>query len=270
MMYSDFTLVVQGPTNDSTKIDFLDSIDYYKTLFSKIILSTYDEHICDNKNLLKICEEKNIEIVTQSLENGINNLSFKDFDENHDMDNDCGIKFQTVSTLIALKNVHTPYVLKHRVDERYSNLHLILDKFLLDTEKLVTGGTFFGQKVYFEYCAADHLMVSRTGKMINTFEKTLEMINSGILDSGPEIMYTKNFIRISGENPTSENHDILMKKYIDFLPDKYMEPFVIRANHWNQIWTTAESLGHRRNAYETIDDMINSEIVVLNQFYNYS
>lgn len=268
MNYSDFTLVVQGPTNDLTKIDFLDSIDYYQSLFSKIVLSTYDEHICTNQKLLKICEEKSIQIVTQSVTNGINNLSFKDFDENHEIDNDCGIKFQTVSTLNGLNNVSTPYVLKHRVDERYSNLHLILDKFLLDTEKLVTGGTFFGQKVYFEYCAADHLMVSKTNKMIKTFEKTLEMINSGILDSGPEIMYTKNFIKISGEDPTSENHDALMRKYIDFLPDKYMEPFVIRANHWNQIWTTADSLGYRRNEYETIDDMINSEIVVLNQFYN--
>lgn len=267
MKYSDFTLVVQGPIANKTKLDFIDSIDYYKSIFSNVILSTYTEQISDNSELIETCEKYNVKIVHQSLDNGICDLSFKDFDETHQIDNDSGIKFQTVSTLLGLKNVITPYVVKHRVDERYSNLNLILDKFLSDTNKLVTGGTFFGQKIYFEYCAADHLMVSKTNKMLETFQRTLDMINSNFLENGPEIMYTKNFIRSCGEDPSSDNHDYLMRKYIDFVPDKYMEPFVIRANHWHQMWTCAESLGHRRNTYETIDDMINSEIVVLNQFY---
>lgn len=265
--YNDFTLVIQGPIDNPNRLDALSSIEYYRSTFSEIILSTYTEHLAENWNVQKFCEDNGIKIVHQSINEGITDLSFSDFSENHHFDNDCGLKFQTITSLHGFRHVKTKYLVKHRIDEKYSNIDLLLDKFLNDTNKLVTGGTFFGQKIYFEYCAADHLMVGKTEKMIETFQRTLDMINENVLDSGPEIMYTKNFIRSHGELPTTENHDNLMRKYIDFLPDKYMEPFVIRANHWNQVWYNAESLGEERNVFETVNDMIKSDHVVLNRFY---
>lgn len=251
--YKDFSLLLQGPIDDKSKLDFMNSIDYYKSLFSEIIVSTYTEHLAEDWRFQQFCEDHAIKIVHDTINIG-------------EYINQHSIYYQTYTTLNGLKSVTKKYVLKHRLDERYSNLHLLLDKFLNDTNKLVTGGTFFGQKVYYEYHAGDHLMVSKTDNLIYAFEKTLHMIKNNILEPGPEIMYTKNFIRSYGENPTSERHDELMKKYVDFLPDRYMDPFVIRANHWNQLWTHKDSLG-KVNSFETIDDMINSEIVILNQFY---
>lgn len=265
--YNDFTLVIQGPIDDITRLDALSSIEYYQSMFFEIILSTYTEHLAENWEIQKFCKDNNIKIVHQSINEGLNDLSFNDFDNSHDFHDDCGVAFQTITSLHGFRHVKTRYLVKHRIDEKYSNLNLLLDKFLNDTNKLVTGGTFFGQKVYFEYCAADHLMVGKTEKLIETFQRTLDMINSGVLDNGPEIMYTKNFIRSHGEIPTTENHDNLMRKYVDFLPDKYMEPFVIRANHWNQVWNDSDSLGEERNSFETVDDMINSDRVVLNRFW---
>ena len=265
--FKDFTLVLQGPIDDDNLLESFDSIEYYREVFSEIILSTYTEHLAENWKVQKFCNDNQIKIVHQSYYEGICNLSFKKSDLKNDFNNDVGVKFQTISSLHGFRHVKTKYLVKHRLDERYSNFDLLLNKFLNDTNKLVTGGTFFGQKVYFPYCAADHLMVGKTEKMIDTFQRTLDMINHGVLDSGPEVMYTKNFIRSYNENPTEENHDELMLKYVDFLPDKYMEPFVIRANHWKQRWTTSHRLGEDRNKYETVQDMIDSDRVVLNQFW---
>lgn len=261
LKYKDFTIVFQGPTDNIKKLDFMKNISDYKNLFSKIILSTYTEHLAQNWRVQKFCEDNDIKIVHQSIQNGISDVKYES------TGNDCGVKFQTVSTLLGLQNVQTKYVVKHRVDESYSNLNLLLDKFLENDEKLVTGGTFFAQKCYYEYHAADHLMVSRTDRLIETFERSIKMISESTMEAGPEILYTKNYLRSCGEKPSSENHDELMLKYIDFLPDKYLEPFIIRANHWNQVWYNSESLGERRNTYETICDMIESKDVVLNQFY---
>ena len=42
-MYDDISLVIQGPASDREKLDFIDALPYYKSLFSEIILSTYTE-----------------------------------------------------------------------------------------------------------------------------------------------------------------------------------------------------------------------------------
>lgn len=253
--YTDVALLLQGPIDNKERLDFMDSIEYYKSLFSEIIITTYTEELAEDWRFQKFCEENGIKLVhqTSNIQNVIN---------------DNGVYYQTYTTLNGLKHVSKKYVLKHRIDERYSNLESLIDKFLIDDIKYVTGGTVFGQKVYHEFHGADHLVICRTNKLIKTMQFTIDQLTNGILDGeGPEIIYVKNFIRANGEEPISERHDELMRKYLDFLPDKYMEPFIIRANNYNQIWRTAAELGERRNAYETIDDMINSEEVVLNQFY---
>jgi hypothetical protein len=63
----------------------------------------------------------------------------------------------------------------------------------------------------------NHLFISKTEKLIKFFELTMEHLHNKILlEYGPEITYTKNFLRIHGEDPVDSNHDELMRKYFDF------------------------------------------------------
>lgn len=248
--YPKISLLIQGPCLDKGKLDFLDAIEYYKTLFPNIVLSTYTEHLEQNPELLDICSEHGIKVVLQTIDIG-------------DVINTHGIYYQTYSTNYGLKSIFTRYVIKHRTDERYSNLELLIDKFLQDDSKYVTGGSMFGTKSWFEYCAADHLVICRTDNLSETMQMTLDQLNSGYWEGGPEIMYTKNFLRVV-TRVDGKNHDHLMRKYIDFLPDKYMEPFVIRMNSDNKVWRTAEDLGPVKNSLETVEDILTAPYPVFN------
>lgn len=253
IFYDDISLVIQGPSIEKEKLDFIDALPYYKTLFSEIILSTYTEHLTSNWNLLKVCEENNIKVVHQTI--NINSFYLNRLVNK-------SIYYQTYTSLKGFTESTKKYTIKHRIDERYSNLHILIDKFLNDDEKLVSGGTLFAPKVWNPYHVGDHLFISKTEKLIKVFEMTNEYLhNENFLEEGPEYNYTKNFLRIHKENPTDENHDILMKKYFDFIPDKYMFPFVIRSNtndKLNQVWRTLEDYGPLRSQYETIDDILYS------------
>lgn len=252
-LYEDISLVIQGPSSDKEKLDFIDALTYYKTLFSEIILSSYTEHLISNPDLLKICEENNIKVVHQTI----------DIDDFYlDSLINKSIYYQTYTSLKGFKESTKKYTIKHRIDERYSNLHLLVEKFLDDDEKLISGGTLFAPKVWNPYHVGDHLFISKTEKLIKVFEMTNEYLHTGnFLNEGPEYMYTINFLRLHGENPTEENHDELMRKYFDFVPDKYMFPFVIRSNtndNGNQVWKTLEEYGPLRSQYETLDDIFYS------------
>lgn len=258
-MYEDICLIIQGPSEDREKIDFMDAIPYYKTLFSEIILSTYTEHLISNEFILKICEENDIKVVLQSIH--VNDPYF-----------DCLIRksfyYQTHTCLKALNQTKKKYTIKHRTDERYSNLHILVEKFLNDDEKLVSGGTLFAPKVWNPYHIGDHLFISKTEKLIKMFQMSHEYFIKleqkeveEEKEDGPEYNYATNFLKLHGENPTDENHDELMRKYFDFVPDKYMFPFVIRSNtndEGNQVWRTLEEYGPLRSQYETIDDILYS------------
>lgn len=252
-MNEDISLLIQGPSIEKEKLDFIDALPYYKTLFSEIILSTYTEHLISNWNLLKICEENNIKIVYQTS-------NIKDFALDRLVNK--SIYYQTYTSLAGLKQCTKKYTIKHRIDERYSNLHLLIDKFLKDDEKLVSGGTLFAPKVWNPYHVGDHLFISKTEKLIKVFEMTEKYLHNELFDEGgPEYVYTINFLKIHNENPSEENHDELMRKYFDFVPDKYMFPFVIRSNtndNGNQVWRTLEEYGPLRSQYETLDDIFYS------------
>ena len=155
--YPEVALMIQGPTFDENKNTFKDHIDYYKTLFEEIIVSTYKEHL--TTEFIEFCFNNSLKLVVRTEYVG-------------QVDNRYNIAFQTVSSLNGLRQITKPYCLKHRTDEKYSNLEILIDLFLQDTEKMVTGGTVFGAKSYYPFHAADHLQIAKTEKFIRLFELT--------------------------------------------------------------------------------------------------
>jgi hypothetical protein len=187
--------------------------------------------------------------------------------------NDGRAYYQVYTTLEGLKYSSKKYTIKHRIDERYSNLEKIVDKFLLDDSKMVCGSMVFGPKYYRHYHAGDHMFIAKTDKLLQTFQLTFDNLNKGIMENNnsgsfpdtnlnsgsPEITMTKNFIRINGEEPTEERHDELMLKYFDIVNNKELHPFIIRENGINKVYNSIEDLTPNRNQYETMNDILTKE-----------
>jgi hypothetical protein len=253
--YPDITLLLQGPCDAEHNREFVKHLDYYKTLFSEIVLSTYAEHVPVCYEFLNELTRNSVKIIYQSLNIG-------------DLRNDCNFAYQTLTTANGLAAVKTKYVIKHRTDERYSNLDKLVDKFLLDDEKWVCGTTYVTQKSSWWYHPGDHLVMAKTEKLKKTFDLSLQNLKNGcfiLANTGyiaAEITYATNFIIISGENPSyDEHHDRLMLKYFDIINDRHLYPFLIRVNTIGKVYDTIESLidrpyDHFRFEYENMEDLL--------------
>jgi len=252
--FNNISLLVQGQIFDKSKLSFIDYIEYYKSIFSEIILSTYTEEIDDS--IKNFCKEHDIILVHQSKNTG-------------NIENRYNIAYQTMSTLLGLKHCTKPFTIKHRTDEKYSNLEALIEVFFQDTEKWVSGGTFFGAKSYYLYHAADHLFIGRTNKLLETFSLTMSelieniFVRNNIGEPAAEITFTKNFIRINNENPVENNHDTLMKKYFNFVSDKHFEPFLIRFNSANKVYNKFSDFHPCFEQFQSIDDILTKQGMVI-------
>lgn len=234
-MYDNISLVLQGPVSDKNRIDFRHAIDDYKKVFPEIIVSTYTEHL--DREFIDFCNIHNIVLVHQTV----------NYDPKYKIEyvnRDYNLPLHTLSTLFGLKASTKKYSLKHRTDERYTNIYKVIDKLFQDNEKQVTGSSYLCSKLEgFFFESPDHIMAAKTEKLIRAFDLTLERLSQGKFeknndgDPAPEITFTKNFIRSHGEDPDMNIHDDQMIKYFDFINDREMFPFVIRCNSGNMMLT---------------------------------
>jgi hypothetical protein len=250
----DITLLLQGPLGPD-RMDALDQMGYYRTLFGHIIVSTYSEHLSAYPGFRDWCAGLDIRVIEQSIHMPITR-------------NDGRIYYHTATTLKGLQAVKTPYVMKHRLDERYSNLEQLIIKFQNNPNRMVCGTTVFGPKSYRLYHAADHLFIAATDTLLKSWSLTWDNLQLGRMEGsyGPsmmpdnqgaaEITYTKNFLRALGHDPTPEQHDQLMTDHIDFVNNKYLYPFVIRENGTHSVYRTIDDLGPSRNKFKTMQDML--------------
>lgn len=242
--YNDVALLLQGPI-DKEKLAFSEYMPYYRILFSEIVLSTYTEYV--NDELIKYCSDFGITLVHQPIDIGT-------------LEKRYNIGYQTMTVLAGLQQVTKKYTLKHRTDERYFSLDKVVDKFLEDDRKWVSGSTVFGAKSYYPFHAADHLFIAPTDKLRETFMRTKiglekdEMVRNVEGEPAPEITFTMNYIRSWGEEPDIEKHDEQMLKYFNFVNDKHLYPFLIRFNTVNQVYTEIDQL--RFNEFNDMNDIL--------------
>ncbi|MES2677050.1 MAG: WavE lipopolysaccharide synthesis family protein [Pseudomonadota bacterium] len=144
-LQEDVALLVQGPFN----LECLKSINSSKFQFKQIVYSTWESQSIDYEKL------KGFEIVTQELPD-VNNI-----------DNTANIYYQICSTLAGLKLVKTKYVMKHRADESYNKLHLVIEKFA--PEKLLCANIYFRPIKYKAFHISDHFFLGETSRLLDTF-----------------------------------------------------------------------------------------------------
>jgi hypothetical protein len=246
MKYPEVTLLLQGPINPN-KLDSFQYIEHYKKLFGEIVLSTYTEHL--TPEIQRFCNDHNIKLVHQTV-----NVP--------NMFRNTNVFFQTYCVLLGLKNVTKKYCLKHRIDEKYNNIEKLVDKFLQDDEKKVSGTMYFNPKNKEPFCSSDHVFIAKTDKLLKTFQISYDNMLNGIVegnsDSGSEsaeITYTKNFIRVSGEEPDLSKHDEQMRKYFDLVYEGEMQPFTVRQNYGEHIFYNTEEYGKRHPKILSMDDI---------------
>lgn len=226
LKYDDFTLVIQGPVDNPDRLDAIWTLPEYKEYFQNIIISTWTEHATD-EFMERVNEFANVYV-----------QDIKDIDPKIILPYNIG--HQVLSTLGGLYPTKTKYAIKLRIDESYSNLWKIAEKFLEDDSKYVTGSSFLCPKsdgFFFE--APDHIIACKTDVLTKTFEEALSRLYAGTYernesgDPAPEITFTKSHLHVMGEEPNVDRHDDLMCKYFDFVNDREMYPFVVRCNSGN-------------------------------------
>lgn len=250
--YNDITLVIQGPVDRPDRLDFFDVLDEYKESFPHIIISTWWEHVTpefmDKLNHRALVYVRKLSEIPGELILPYN------------------IGHQVLTTLEGLIAVKTPYAMKLRIDERYSNLWKVADKFLENTDKYVTGSSFLCPKsdgFFFE--APDHIIACKTDTLIETFEEALQRLHSGTYDKNehgdpaPEITFTKSYLHVMGEEVDLHRHDQLMVKHFDFVNDRELHPFVIRCNSGNMRLTEISQIDPSLEGVTTMYQAINRQ-----------
>ena len=105
------SLLVQGPFNQLS----IESISANKNNFNQIVYSTWSKP--DLSKMISKIELKNIHWVISEIPD-VTNIC-----------NKANIYYQICNTLEGLKKIKTEYVFKHRSDEMYNNLDLVVKKF---------------------------------------------------------------------------------------------------------------------------------------------
>lgn len=150
---NNFTLMICGPHHDYTK----KMVDINERFFENIIISRW----VDGRKL----PSRNIKIIESQLPN-------KYFlSKVHNSQN---VYLQTITVLAGLNQVKTPYVIKSRSDEYFSNLTRMVSSFRPD--KLLSSNIFVRDVTYRPFHISDHLLIARVDRLKKAFYELKQYI----------------------------------------------------------------------------------------------
>jgi hypothetical protein len=157
------------------------------------------------------------------------------------------INYQLISTLNALDNVKTKYVIKMRGDEYWSYPENIYQSIITEPDKIHCSSVFFRAWQYCEYHMSDHIIASTTENLKLLFETTKYNYDNGRLNvskwkvdgvfrgyintHAPEERLTKSYLEAK-EPDRFEKVDgrILMKEHFSILDIQLLRPYKVKAN----------------------------------------
>jgi hypothetical protein len=174
------------------------------------------------------------------------------------------LNYQLVSTLNALNRIKTPYAIKVRGDEQWSNLDTIYNTIKINPNKIWCSSVFFRAWIYMNYHTSDHIIAGTLENLLTMFQSTkhnfdnklIYYIKNGerVLYWEPEIMLTRSYVK--SKLPSKyERVDgrILMKELFDILDIQLLKPFSIKANIFKKSYT--EFIPERNFSISTIDQI---------------
>lgn len=218
---TDISLLIQGPLN----LECLKTIKSSQFQFKQIIYSTW----------------KNQSAVYPDLEEF--EMVIKDLPDTANIVNVANSYYQIYSTLAGLKSVKSKYVLKHRADESYNNLHLVINKF--KPEKLLCSNIYFRPIKYGAFHISDHFFLGETSRLLDTFTNLqkyyaenndyLGILNKLSIEQIITLFYLATFGYKIEELLLKQKQEKfvyeIMAKHLDVFDVKYLKPYVIKHNH---------------------------------------
>jgi hypothetical protein len=209
----DVTIIIQGLIEQDCYNFYLQN---YKNC--KVIISTWSDTDIDFSNI-----PNNFTVILSSLpkEAGQQNINY-----------------QLVSTINALKQVDTKYVIKTRGDEYWSNFTYVISELKKDDSKLYTSSIWFRHYLFMAYHISDHLICGTTDNLKDMFYFCKSNWDANIFESyHPEVSLTKSYLN-KKEPFKFQKVDgrILMKQYFYILDMDMMKPYKLKANIFNKSW----------------------------------
>ena len=228
----DFDLVVQGPL-DNVSLNFVLGKCCHPQ-FKNIIISHWDEDLADpvEPNYSELRNQISTQIVSQSL---------PDLNKTFFTLKDSTFFYSLTSTYAGLKKCTSPYVVKMRSDEYFTNFTPLKEKFLNDTNKLVCGNIFFKNWNFKPYHIGDHLFVSKRESLLRTYETLLDVYegkkdepwahHSVVEKNTAEEILAKSYLtaKEAPRNTWADKKTIL--KYFDVVDINQLSPYTARWKH---------------------------------------
>lgn len=189
----DFTLIIHGPLSIYTAF----TLYRYKDKFPIIISTPRPQYLQDNsilKEIQQMMEGDGCKI----------SLFLYDTDWPSTINNDQNRYAHFFSVYLALQACKSPYTIKMRSDEFYSNLEPFINAIIENKSKIVTNDVFF-RNAKIPFHPSDHLLGGPTGVVLETF-RTAKEICEGVDVSGLTSLldYTK---KLAAEFNASVNRD---------------------------------------------------------------
>jgi hypothetical protein len=153
-MQDDYTLLIQGPANTITTL----ALNAYAQSHTNIVWSTWNDPATESI-LDRI--PTSIKVIQTDV---LLNSNLKNIDNNQSK------YLQMVTSTKGLENITTPYTIKLRSDEFYSNLDPFINAFKIN--KIFTNNIFFRKTKTCVYHPSDHLMSGKTEWLLNMFKES--------------------------------------------------------------------------------------------------
>lgn len=166
-----FAAVIQGSLSD----ECLDYIPKYFEYVDEVILSCWDDKNLRERHQRILSLQHTYGDVFKCVLNPIPSL---DLVKLWMPDQSANYYYQLYSTHKGMEQVTAKYTIKMRTDEYYSNLGPLIDIFLKDDEKLVSGNMFFRSVSDYPYHISDHLFLAKSSVLKKSFSLMVEQLNS--------------------------------------------------------------------------------------------
>jgi len=218
----EVTLLVQGKITQEIYNFFTERFPQYP-----IVISTWSDHKLDLSYF-----PKNLTLVLQRLP-GISG------DQNQN--------YQFVSTNNGLTHVTTPYVIKFRGDEYYSNIENIMSQIKTNPNKIWCSPVFFRHWSMYQYHISDHIIAGKTENLKFMFQAAKYAFDNKLVFHTkdnikypywePEIHLTRSFLMAKYPNNFHElDGRQLMVDNFDILNLAELTPYKVMCNLFKTYW----------------------------------
>jgi hypothetical protein len=159
------------------------------------------------------------------------------------------VLLQTLTTLHGLEHVRTPWAIKVRCDEYYSDLGAFIERMKESPRKIITNNVFFRKDAIHKFHISDHVIGGRAENMRATFR----ILKERCLRNEPgqprtpgwmptEALIATSYLRHLGVEARRDRSKDLMREYFDLVRVSEMGEFYCAYNGLKTCFTKEEEI----------------------------